>query len=155
MTNLNFFSWNTYSGISRGRGSWLFGSGPHGTRDSSHFVSAVSAPFYPCLFLTRQMYLSISQSCFGLKYYFFWQSSSNILYFWPIVLRVPRKFRTAHTWPTSWDALCNCQVNAFRRVTFFKACYESIITSWNMHRDTFDQVIHVWDDHTCLLNEVY
>ena len=71
MTILNFFSWNTFSSISRGWGSWLFVSGPHWTRDSGYFVSAVSVPFYPPLSMTCQMYSFIPESYFGQKYYFF------------------------------------------------------------------------------------
>ena len=74
----NYFGlllWNSSSSISRG---WLFGSRPHGTRESSHFVNAVSVLFCPSLFPTSQMNLFTSWSCFGLKYYFFCQSSSNL-----------------------------------------------------------------------------
>ena len=100
-----FFSWNTSSSIPRGGGSLPFGSRPIRTRDSSDFVRAVSVPFYPQLFMTIQMYFFITLSYFGLKYYFFWQSSSNILYFWPVVLRVRKKIRIAHSSATSSAAL--------------------------------------------------
>ena len=102
-----FFSWNASSSIPRGGGSLPFGSRPIRTRDSSDFVRAVSVPFYPQLFMTIQMYFFITLSYFGLKYYFFWQSSCNILYFWPVVLRVRKKFRIAHSSATSSAALWN------------------------------------------------
>ena len=105
ITFLKLFSSNTSSSIPRSGGSWLIGSRPARTRDSSNFLGAVRVPFYPQLLLTIQMYLFISPSWFRLKYCIFWQNSSNILYFWPVVLRVRKKFRIAHSSPTTSAAV--------------------------------------------------